>query len=122
MNGPASPDDTRLRRVGCCGAYCAPCRALRDGACKGCKLGYGPGGRDLRRARCAIKVCCFGERRLETCADCSDYVACATIGEFLAKNGYKYQKYAESLEYIRKNGYEKFLEAAARWNGPYGRF
>jgi hypothetical protein len=35
----------------------------------GCKLGYDFGERDLSKAKCEIKVCCFRERGLATCAD-----------------------------------------------------
>lgn len=46
------PPDTSL--IGCCGAYCGTCRALLDKTCKGCKLGYDDGKRDIRAARCAM--------------------------------------------------------------------
>ena len=36
-------------KTGCCGAYCKTCREFRK-ACKGCKLGYLDGSRDLSRA------------------------------------------------------------------------
>ncbi len=46
---------------------------------------------------------------------------CDTIGGFQRKKGYKYRKYRQSLDYIRTNGYDRFLAAAAEWNGAYGR-
>jgi hypothetical protein len=107
--------------IGCCGAYCKTCKAFREGFCKGCKLGYENGERDINRAKCRMKVCCFGERKLETCADCPDYAECRTIREFYGKNGYKYKKYEDALEFIRKNGYPKFIRLAGKWRGAYGK-
>ena len=106
--------------IGCCGACCGACPALKDATCKGCKLGYDNGRRDLKNARCAIKRCCLSERKLNTCADCPDYEGCRTIHEFFAKNGYKYRKYRESMEFIRQQGYPAFIEAARSWKRAYG--
>ncbi len=105
--------------IGCCGAFCGTCRAL--GECRGCKLGYGPGGRDIAKARCRIKVCCFGEKALATCADCPDFESCDILQGFFAKKGYKYGRYRQSLEFIRESGYAEFLKAARAWKGPYGK-
>lgn len=107
--------------IGCCGAYCGTCRVLAGGQCRGCKLGYGEGGRDISRARCGMKACCFGERGLETCADCPDFDSCQTIQGFFGKKGYKYGRYRQSLEFIRERGYRDFLKAARGWKGAYGR-
>jgi hypothetical protein len=113
--------ESPVRFIGCCGACCRTCRALEEGACRGCKLGYGEGDRDISRAKCRMKVCCFGEKHLETCADCPEYPACGIIRGFQSKKGYKYRKYRESLEFIRKKGYPAFLMRADAWKGPYGR-
>ncbi len=107
--------------IGCCGAYCKTCQPFIGGVCKGCKLGYGPEERDVEKIRCKIKACCFRDKKLETCADCKDYNCCAIVQEFYAKNGYKYKKYKESADYIRANGYAKFLKAAHIWKCAYGR-
>lgn len=37
------------------------------------------------------------------------------------KQGYKYGKYKQSIEFIRNNGYPKFLDIANGWKGPYGK-
>lgn len=111
--------EDEVLKIGCCGAYCGACNAL--GECRGCKLGYGEGGRDIARARCRMKVCCFGERGLATCADCPDYQACKTIRSFFEKKGYKYGRYHAALEFIRERGYGEFLAAARGWKGAYGR-
>lgn len=109
-----------LREIGCCGAYCKTCRAYRV-ACKGCKTGYDTGERDIAKARCKVKLCCV-TRYQETCADCSEYVACEALGALHGKPGYKYGKYRQALEYVRENGYEPFLVVADRWSGAYGKY
>jgi len=110
-----------LRFIGCCGAYCRTCGVLKEGVCKGCKLGYGNGERDIAKAKCAMKVCCFKDRHLETCADCAEYSECERIQTFHSHEGYKYKKYKQSIEFIRKNGYPAFLQASENWKGPYGK-
>lgn len=111
-----------IREIGCCGAYCKTCRAFTTGgACRGCKLGYDTGERDLQKSRCKIKNCCFREKHLETCADCSEYPKCKIIHGMYNKNGYKYGKYRQSMEFIRNNGYDAFLKIADKWTGPYGK-
>jgi hypothetical protein len=69
-----------------------------------------------------MKVCCFKERRYETCVDCPEYLSCKILNEFYGKKGYKYKKYRQALEFIRENGYAKFIEIADTWRGPYGRY
>jgi len=108
--------------IGCCGAYCGSCPALKDTTCKGCRLGYSDGVRDIRAARCAMKRCCLMEKNLGTCAECPDYEDCMILHGFFAKKGYKYRKYRESLEFIRQNGSLAFLKAARSWNRAYGVF
>ena len=111
-----------ISEIGCCGAYCKTCPALLDKSCRGCKLGYERGERDITKAKCKMKVCCFKERGYETCADCPDYLSCEILKGFYSKKGYKYKKYRQALEFIRENGYEKFIEIADTWRGPYGRY
>jgi len=91
--------------IGCCGAYCKTCKPLIAGFCKGCKLEYAEGERDINKAKCKMKVCCFKKRRLETCADCPDYPSCPIIQKFHNKKPVKYKKSKQSIEFIRKNGY-----------------
>jgi hypothetical protein len=46
-----------IREIGCCGAYCKTCRTSTSGSiCRGCKLGYGDGERDIDKAKCKINV------------------------------------------------------------------
>jgi hypothetical protein len=111
-----------IREIGCCGAYCKTCPELINKRCRGCKLGYETGERDINKARCKIKVCCFKERKFETCADCSDSSSCRIIQEFHSKSGYKYKKYKQAIEFIRENGYEEFIRIADNWKNAYGKY
>ena len=96
--------------------------AQAPGTCAGCRIGYDSAKRDIRKARCAIKVCCL--KRLgtaHTCADCPDCLTCETLQGMYRKNGYKYRKYRQSLEFIRAHGYARYLEAADKWKRAYGK-
>jgi len=97
------------------------CKPFIEGFCKGCKLGFDTGERDIEKAKCKIKICCFKEMRYDTCADCSDLNTCKTIGDWYAKKGYKYQKYRQAIEFIRKNGYTDFIKLANNWKGAFGK-
>ena len=68
-----------------------------------------------------MKACCFKEKKLETCADCADYSSCQIIQGFYNKNGYKYRKYRQSIEFIRKKGYAQFIQIANNWKCQYGK-
>ncbi len=119
----ADPDDilaSQILHIGCCGAYCGTCPSLEDNACKGCRLGHDEGKRDVNAARCAIKRCCLLDIKLNTCAGCPDYESCRTIQGFFEKNGYKYKKYRQSLEFIRHYGYPAFIAATGSWKRAYG--
>ena len=123
MNAMSSDDpcyDGEIRTIGCCGAYCKTCPPFTSGYCKGCKLGYEDGKRDITRAKCEIKVCCFINRKLETCADCPEY-GCDILANFWGKNGQKYTKYRESTEFIQAYGYSAFIEKAVGWKRAYGK-
>jgi hypothetical protein len=110
-----------VKELGCCGAYCGTCRALKEHTCKGCKIGYECGERDIARARCRIKVCCIG-KGYNSCADCPDISKCEIIDEFFGKKRYKYGKYREALRFIRDHGYTKFFEIADSWKNAYGKY
>ena len=112
---------TEIRLIWCCGAYCKTCPAFKEDYCKGCKLGYDTGERDINDSKCKMKVCCFKGKNLETCADCLEYSTCKIMLDFHSKNGYKYKKYQQSIEFIRKNGYTDFLKTAKDWKHAYGR-
>ncbi len=110
-----------IRFIGCCGAYCKTCKPFIEGFCKGCKLGYDEGKRDINKAKCKMKVCCFKERKLETCADCTVYSSCTIILSFHNKKPYKYKKYKQSIEFIRKNNYAQFIRIANSCKNAYGK-
>lgn len=111
-----------IKQIGCCGAYCKTCPELFNKRCRGCKLGYESGERDINKAKCKIKVCCYKERKFETCADCPEYSYCKIIQEFYRKNGYKYKKYKQAIEFIREHGYAQFINIADTWNNVYGTY
>jgi len=109
-----------VRQIGCCGAYCQTCR-IHNTHCKGCKIGYESGRRDISKARCRIKACCIGKGFI-TCADCGGFDGCDVVSDFYRKTGYKYVKYRQALEYIRARGYSDFLKVAAQWTHAYGKY
>ncbi|MEN6340796.1 MAG: DUF3795 domain-containing protein [Clostridiaceae bacterium] len=106
--------------IGCCGAYCKTCKVFVSGVCKGCKLGYDTGERDIAKAKCAMKVCCIA-KGFDCCADCAEFETCLTLAAFYGHDGYKYKKYREAAAFIRAHGYEAFLRQADGWNGAYGK-
>jgi len=110
-----------VEELGCCGAYCKTCPVFAEQMCKGCKIGYKTGERDLAKAKCKMKVCCLG-RNHNSCAECEQFAMCAVLQAFLGKNGYKYQKYRQALEFIRKQGYAQFIALADQWNRQYGKY
>jgi hypothetical protein len=77
--------------------------------------------RVIDNARCTIKLCCFKERKFETCADCPDLETGKIISGFFAKNGFKYKKYKQSIDFIRKKGYSEFFKSSDTWKGAYGK-
>ncbi len=40
---------------------------------------------------------------------------------FYERKGYAGKRYQESIEFIRKNGYDEFLKIADKWKGLYGK-
>ena len=107
--------------IGCCGAYCKTCKAFQGGNCRGCKLGYENGERNLDKSKCKIKLCCFKENKLQTCADCKEFNSCTVIQHWYMKTGSKYQRYKKSSEYIRVKGYKNFLKIADGWKDASGK-
>ena len=106
--------------LGCCGAYCMTCKVYVQLMCKGCKVGYDTGERDIAKAKCAMKVCCV-KRGLACCADCEAYLNCELLAVFYGHESYKYQKYQQATQYIRAHGYEAFFRCADGWSGAYGK-
>ena len=115
-----------IEEIGCCGAYCKPCLERQkknnpdERGCHGCKLGYASGERNINRAKCNVKICCFKEGGLQTCADCVDY-PCDILQAFYRRKRYPGKRYQESIDFIRKNGYDEFMKIADKWKGLYGK-
>ena len=107
-------------QIGCCGSFCGTCPVTKENLCKGCKIGYQTGERDILKAKCKMKVCCI-QKGFLSCADCSEYDTCDILQGFYTKKGYKYKKYKESLDFIKTSGYDKFLEIAIIWTKQYGK-
>jgi len=84
-------------------------------------LGYLDGQRDIDKAKCKMKVCCI-KRNYNSCSECPDLSTCMLINEFHGKNGYKYKKYRQAIEYVRANGYADFLKIADSWDGAYDNY
>ena len=80
-----------------------------------------PSERDIDRAKCKMKLCCFRDHELQTCADCDEYLGCELIHEWFAK-GHKYGKYRQAIEHIREYGYDSFLVIADGWKDASGRY
>ena len=110
-----------MELLGCCGAYCKTCKVYVQNLCKGCKVGYVNGERDISKAKCKMKVCCV-KRGLTSCADCKDFESCETLMAFFGHDGYKYKKYHEALVFIRTHGYEAFFRVADGWKNAYGSY
>lgn len=115
---PLEPSGAEL--IGCCGAYCRTCRSFVLGNCKGCRLGYDEGERDISRTRCMIKVCCIRDKGLGTCAECPEFDRCRTLAAFHGKRWKEYGRYRESFEFIRREGYPAFIERSKGWEKAYG--
>ena len=92
-----------ILEIGCCGAYCKKCiqqqkqKYPNENCCLGCKIGYRIKTRNIERAKCKIKICCFKEKQLQTCADCSKY-PCNILEAFFNKGRAKYRKHWISSE------------------------
>jgi hypothetical protein len=110
-----------ILEIGCCGAYCKTCKELKNDRCQGCKIGYAAGKRDIKKAKCKMKVCCIS-KGFSSCADCEIYDTCEIIHGFYGKKSYKYKKYEEATLFIREKGYTKFFAIADGWKNQYGKY
>jgi hypothetical protein len=110
-----------IHEIGCCGAYCKTCTAFNAQMCKGCKIGYETGDRNLLKAKCKIKVCCINKKQ-QSCAECIDFCVCSIVNDFYHKKGYKYGKYQQATTFIREYGYKAFLEIADKWSNACGKY
>jgi hypothetical protein len=58
----------------------------------GCKGGYDTGERYINKTRCKIKLCCFRDKRLEICTDCSKVKICDILNKKLNAGLERYRK------------------------------
>lgn len=107
--------------IACCGCYCKTCKEFINHNCRGCIIGYSNKERDINRAKCKIKICCYKEKKLSTCAECIDFANCTIISEKFKPGSYDNKKCMEVLEYIKNNGKKKFMGKANEWKGPWGK-
>lgn len=121
MNSKSIMSEKSIKYVGCCGTFCKTCKPFIDGFCKGCRLGYENRKRDINKARCKIKLCCMKEKKLETCADCTEFSSCEKINTRFGKEKYNLKKCMQSLDFIKKNGYPKFIKKAEKWKSYWGK-
>ncbi len=107
--------------IGCCGAYCEKCKAFVDKSCKGCKIGYDTKERDINKAKCKIKLCCFRDKKLDTCADCDQFSNCKIFNNKFKIGTRDNKKCQESLNFIKNEGYDKFLLKTKNWKSHIGK-
>jgi hypothetical protein len=75
----------------------------------------------MARARCKIKVCCFGVKKLETCAECAERDGCQIMERFYSKDEWKYERYRMLIEFIQANGCSEYVRRAKDWKNSYGK-
>lgn len=59
------PIEAKSELVAACGLYCGACRSYLRDRCPGCR-------KNTKATWCKIRLCCQ-ERRIESCAECSEY-------------------------------------------------
>ena len=107
--------------ISCCGFYCKTCKVYKTSYCKGCKLGYETNKRDINKAKCNIKLCCYKDKQLITCAECKNFEDCEVVKARFKPGTYENKKCIEQLNFIKKNGCASFIEIANSWKNHYGR-
>jgi len=107
--------------ISCCGFYCKTCNEYAKGFCKGCKLGYDGGERDINKVKCKIKLCCLKEKKLVSCADCDDYNDCEFLSKRFKQGTYSYRKCIQLLEYLNTNGNGSYIKIASEWKSHLGK-
>ena len=107
--------------ISCCGAYCKTCKELIDENCKGCKLGYENGERDINKAKCKIKLCSFKDNNYITCSDCDVFTNCDIYNSRFKVGTYNNKKYLGVLIFIKENGYDSFIKIADTWKRHQGK-
>ena len=106
--------------IACCGFYCKTCKEFTGKHCRGCKTGYENKDRDLSKAKCNIKLCCYRDKEYRTCADCDIFSSCSIITKRFKPGTYSNKKCMQYLQYIKNNGYVAFIKKANNWHNHYG--
>ena len=68
-----------------------------------------------------MKVCCISKNYSHVLI-AVNILICSVLNDFYNKNGYKYKKYKQAIDYIRTYGYDAFLEVADKWKNAYGKY
>ncbi len=113
--------EKEIKNIACCGCHCKTCKAFTSNNCRGCRLGYDSGERDINKAKCKIKLCCIKSKNLITCADCDEFDQCIIISAKFKPGSRDNKKCLESLEYIKNHGYIGFLAKADKWKNHFGK-
>ncbi|MFZ2053374.1 MAG: DUF3795 domain-containing protein [Candidatus Aminicenantales bacterium] len=97
-------------QYGPCGLYCGACGATD---CDGCRSD---------RTDDLVKVCrfrgCAGDKHIDFCCSCDDY-PCPPLYEFMNDEWPHHWTMKPNLDYIRKNGREKWLNRQKKeWGCP----
>ncbi len=107
--------------ISCCGFYCKTCKVFNSNLCKGCLLGYQTKERDINKAKCKIKLCCYQENKYSTCAECNEFSNCKIIASRFKPGTYQHKKCIQNLEFIRSNNTKNFIKIAKNWKNHYGK-
>ncbi len=93
------------KQYGPCGLYCSACGASDCGGCRSDDI-------DEYIIRCKFRNC-VKEKGLDFCCYCADY-PCKELRDFMRDEWPHHWTMAPNLEYIRKYGVDKWLEAQAQ--------
>lgn len=107
--------------IACCGFYCKTCKEFTSGLCKGCKLGYDTGARDINKVKCKIKLCCYKDKNFATCADCKEFPDCTIISTRFKIGTYQNKKCLESLHFIKNYGTSNYIKISDKWKNHCGK-
>ena len=103
--------------IGCCGLDCGLCPryyTVGSSRCPGC---CGPGF-FTKHPSCSYITCCVKKKRLEACAQCSEF-PCSKFVSWLENGGgydsfLTHTKAKSNLDFIRTYGLERFIEQQRR--------
>ena len=92
-------------QYGVCGLYCGACGACDCGGCQSSDI-------DDSIEQCKFRRC-SKDKNLEFCCFCREY-PCAELLKFMNDQWPHHWTIAPNLEYIKKNGKQKWLQAQER--------